>query len=98
MAQDRVTLHYTSTSLSQVFNDIEKTFNIKLSFNSEVVKEQYITFHLEEATLDEILLAIENQVNITFKKESDRYYVIKTIRFLFKCNIDLVFNGQQYLI
>lgn len=78
-AQEKVSVQYTNTPLSQVFNDIEKNFDIKLSFNSEVVDEQYITFKLEEVTLNEILLAIENQVNITFIKESDRYYVIKRL-------------------
>jgi len=79
MAQEMVSVQYTSTPLSQVFNDIERKFNIKLSFNSDVVEEQYITFKLENATLDEILFTIENQVNITFRKESNRYYVIKRL-------------------
>ncbi len=78
-AQEKVSVQYSGTPLSQVFNDIEKKFNIKLSFNSEVVEEQFITFQMEEVTLDEIFLAIENQVNITFRKESDRYYVIKRL-------------------
>lgn len=79
MSQEKASVQYSSTPLNQVFIDIEKKFNIKLSFNSEIVNEQFITFQLEEATLDEILIAIETQVNIEFRKESDRYYVIKKI-------------------
>lgn len=79
MSQEKASVQYSSTPLNQVFIDIEKKFNIKLSFNSEIVNEQFITFQLEDATLDEILIAIETQVNIEFRKESDRYYVIKKI-------------------
>jgi hypothetical protein len=79
MSQDKTSVNFTNTPLSQVFVDIEKKFNIKLSFNSDIVTDQFVTFQLEDATLDEILIAIETQVNIEFKKESDRYYVIKKI-------------------
>ncbi|MGM5469140.1 TonB-dependent receptor domain-containing protein [Flavobacteriaceae bacterium LMO-SS05] len=79
MSQEKASVQYTSTPLSQVIIDIERKFNIKLSFNSEIVNEQFITAQLENATLDEILIAIESQVNITFKKESDRYYIIKKL-------------------
>ena len=79
ISQEKVSVQYTGTPLEQVFNDIEEKFNIKLSFNSDVVNDQFITFKLQDATLDEILLAIETQVNITFRKESERYYIIKKL-------------------
>jgi hypothetical protein len=79
MSQEKASVQYSSTPLNQVFIDIEKKFSIKLSFNSEIVNEQFITFQFEDATLDEILIAIETQVNIEFRKESERYYVIKKI-------------------
>jgi len=79
MPQSKASVHYTNTPLNQVFADIEAKFDIKLSFNSEVVEEQFATIQLDDATLDEILFAIETQVNITFRKESDRYYVIKRL-------------------
>ena len=79
MSQEKMSVKYIDTPLGQVFNDIEKKFNIKLSFNSDIVKEQFITFELEDATLDEIFFAIETQVNITFRKESERYYIIKKL-------------------
>jgi len=79
MSQERASVQYSGTPLAEVFNDIEKKFNIKFSFNSDIVNEQFITFQLEDASLDEILIAIETQVNINFKKESERYYVIKRI-------------------
>ena len=78
-SQEHAAVQYTNTPLSQVFNDIETKFNIKLSFNSDIVVDQFLTFELKDATLEEILLAIENQVNITFRKESERYYVIKKL-------------------
>ena len=67
MSQTKTSVQYVNTPLSQVFKDIETKFNIKLSFNSEVVDEQFITFQLEDTTLDEVLFAIETQVNITFR-------------------------------
>ena len=95
MSQTKASVQYTNTPLSQVFNDIEENFNIKLSFNSEVVEEQFITFKLDDATLDEILFAIENQVNITFRKESDRYYVIKRLP---KSNLTSTQHLQEVVI
>ena len=80
MAQEKeASVQYSSTPLDEVFTDIENKFNIKFSYNSELVHDQFITFQLEDATLDEILLAIETQVNINFRKESERYYVIKRL-------------------
>ena len=79
MSQEKTSVKYSGTPLSQVFSDIEKNFNIKLSFNSDIVNDQFITFELENATIDEIFFAIETQVNITFRKESERYYIIKKL-------------------
>ncbi|WP_242203316.1 TonB-dependent receptor plug domain-containing protein [Aestuariivivens insulae] len=80
IAQQTTTVNYLNTPLSEAFADLEKTFNVKFSFNSEIVNNRAITFNLSEATLDEILINIEEQLFLKFKKESNRYYTVKLVK------------------
>lgn len=77
MSQGKTSLEYINSPLSEVIVDIEKKFNIKLSYNSELIGTLFITFQSNEATLQDIFIAIEAQTNIEFSKASERYYIIK---------------------
>ena len=77
ISQNRVSINYSNLPLSDVIIDVEKKFNIKLSYNSSIINDKFISLHIEDAILDEVLIALEDQANIKFKKESDRYYTIK---------------------
>jgi hypothetical protein len=79
MSQEKTSVQYTNTPLGQVFIELEKAFNVKFSFNSELVDNQIITINLQDTTLDEVLIAIETQVNIKFRKESERYYTVRAL-------------------
>ena len=77
MSQERVSVDYTELPLSDVIIDIEKKFNIKLSFNPELITAHFISFKSAEASLQEVFIAIESQTNIEFSKVSELYYIIK---------------------
>ena len=77
IAQQTANVDYLDTPLIEAFSDLEKTFNVKFSFNSELVNYRVVTLSLEKATLEEILFSIEEILFLKFKKESERYYTVK---------------------
>ena len=83
-SQNTVSIDYSELELSKAFIDIEKKFNIKLSFNSNLTDNKRITIKLDNVSLEEILLAFEEKANIIFEKITGRYYIIKE-----KAKIDL---------
>jgi hypothetical protein len=77
LAQENASVTYSNTPLSDVISDIEEKFDIKLSFNSELIKNQFVTFQQEDILLFDLFVAIEEQSNIKFSQVSDRYYILK---------------------
>ncbi|WP_242092402.1 TonB-dependent receptor domain-containing protein [Aestuariivivens sediminicola] len=79
-AQQTKSVDYMDTPLSEAFADLERSFNIKLSFNSELVNNRFITLQLENAVLEDILYHIETKLFLKFKKESRRYYTVRILK------------------
>lgn len=79
-AQQTTSVSYDNVPLSIVFPELEQTFNVKFSFNSELVNNRNLTLDLENASLEEILANIEDKLFLKFKKVSDRYYTVKITR------------------
>ena len=77
MSQKKSSLSFNNTPLIDVIFELEKKFDIKLSFNSELITNQVITFKNEEALLESVFNAIERQIEIEFVKVTNRYYSIK---------------------
>ena len=77
MSQEKTSIDYDNLPLSEVITDIEIKFNIKLSFDSELINNVFITLHQNDTTLQDVFNAIEDQTNIEFSKASRRYYIIK---------------------
>ncbi|MDO5978871.1 TonB-dependent receptor domain-containing protein [Flavivirga spongiicola] len=77
MSQKRTSFVYDNTALNDVIIELEKEFNIKLSFNSELIENQFVTFQSDDALLETALNIIEEQTNIKFIRISERYYIIK---------------------
>ncbi|NMH89349.1 TonB-dependent receptor domain-containing protein [Flavivirga algicola] len=77
MSQKKGSFVYNRTPLNDVIIELEKEFDIKLSFNSELIENQFVTFQSEDALLESVLNAIEGQTNIEFFKVSERYYILK---------------------
>lgn len=76
-SQSTTSIDYSELELSKAFINIERKFNIKLSYNSSLTNNRFITLKLDNASLEEILFAFEKEVNIKFKKITGRYYIIK---------------------
>lgn len=77
MPQKKASLLFKNTPLNDVIVKLETKFDIKLSFNSELITNQTITFNSVDATLEEAIIAIEEQTNVEFEKVTERYYIIK---------------------
>ena len=77
-SQEKVSIEYDKQPLVSVLSDIEQKFNIKFSFNSELVNNQIVSYTKTIVTLEDLLLTIENQTKLEFKKISKRYYLIKS--------------------
>lgn len=77
VSQKKTSLLFNNTPLNAVIVEVETKFDIKLSFNSELITNQTITFNSEEATLEDAIIAIEEQTNIEFEKVTERYYILR---------------------
>ena len=68
---------YDKTPLKKVLIDIEKHFQVSISYNSKIVKGKVITLKEIPDTLQGTLDAISNQTTLTFRKISPTSYVLK---------------------
>lgn len=75
-AQKKQTFNFIDTDLEVVLNKVESVFNIKFSYSSEIVENKKLTF-VQEATLETVLAAIENQTQIYSQQINNRYYILK---------------------
>ncbi|WP_299608242.1 TonB-dependent receptor [uncultured Aquimarina sp.] len=75
-SQKTESLSYDKISLEEVLKNLEDSYNIKFSFNPEIVKKQQVTTPSKNI-LSDILKEIESQSSIFFEKINDRYYVIR---------------------
>jgi outer membrane cobalamin receptor len=76
-AQDDTSVNYSNTPLNVVIEDIEEKFNIRLSYDVDLIIDQRIALIRENISLQSLLLEIENQTTIQFDKVDDRFYIIK---------------------
>ena len=65
--------------LETVLKNIETTFNVKFSYNSELVNGVFISLDNKKRTLDEVLFDISLVTNFQFNKIDDKYiYITKS--------------------
>ncbi|MDU8884675.1 TonB-dependent receptor [Yeosuana sp. MJ-SS3] len=76
-SQEKVSVSYSNTPLSEVISDIETKFDIRLSFNPQLTSNQYVTYQNISVSLLELFIEIEGQTSIQFDKANDRFYLIK---------------------
>ena len=67
---------YENVPLEKVLKDLERFYNIKFSFNPEIVKNETTTL-TSKNSLEEILENIESQTSVFFERINTRYYVIR---------------------
>ena len=76
-SQESDSVSYSNTPLSEVIADVESKFNIRLSFNPQLILNQFVTYQSSNVSLSELFIEIEGQTNIQFDKANDRFYLIK---------------------
>lgn len=75
-SQEKHELIFDNVNLQFALNSIEKTFDVKFSFKSDIVENKYFSFN-QTTSLNTVLNAIEEQTDINFQKASDRYYILQ---------------------
>jgi hypothetical protein len=75
-SQETMSRSYEESSLTEILKDVEKRFNVKFSFNSEIIEGKQITATFNEISLEDVLFKIEIEFHIQFNKISERYYTI----------------------
>ncbi|MEM6719528.1 MAG: TonB-dependent receptor [Bacteroidota bacterium] len=68
---------YDKTPLKTVLVDIEKRFEVSISYNSKIVQGKVITLQKLPETLSETLDVISEQTQLTFRKITANSYVLK---------------------
>ena len=76
-AQNNVTLSFEKEPLENVLTTVEKAFNIKFSYRTELVKDKTITLQLKNASLNTVIQRIQEQASVVIEKEDNRYYNIR---------------------
>jgi len=75
-SQKTAEIDQKEVSLDTILESIEKSYDIKFSYNPEIIKDKHVSIS-EEHALHKILAQIQLQALIVFEKINDRYYIIK---------------------
>ncbi|MBD0831234.1 TonB-dependent receptor plug domain-containing protein [Aestuariibaculum sediminum] len=79
-SQVKVSVNYSDVPLSEVLLDLESKFNVKFAYNANSIGQQSISLIAQESLLEDILIDIESISDISFTKETKRYYTVKKIK------------------
>ena len=63
--------------LKKLINQLEKEYEVRISFNSKLVASFYCVSFSTEKSLEQKLIHLEKQTNLSFEKISKRYIVVK---------------------
>ncbi len=70
-------ISYQDTPLIEILTALEDIYNLKFSFNSDVVSAINVTLGMKSPKLEKVLAAIEEQSKLIFEKVNSRYYIVK---------------------
>lgn len=68
--------HFNKEKMAIVLTELERHFKVKFSYIDKIVNNKQITLKIKEQTLAQILIKIEENSNLKFKKLNSRYYTI----------------------
>ncbi|WP_299226190.1 TonB-dependent receptor [uncultured Psychroserpens sp.] len=68
--------NFNNETLVDVFEIIEDVYNVKFSYNDDIVQAKIINLKGEKRTINELLTAIEEQTNLRFEIINKRYIVV----------------------
>ena len=74
-SQEKQSLSFDNIQLQIVLMEVEKVFEVKFSFETEIVENKYFSFS-QTASLEDVLKAIEEQVGIVSQRVNERYYTL----------------------
>lgn len=77
ISQEKVSFAYKNTPLNKVLADIEKEFDVKFSFDSDLIANLVFNYSEKGVILQEILKVIESQTGFEIQQVSERYYNIR---------------------
>nr|WP_321233963.1 TonB-dependent receptor [uncultured Psychroserpens sp.] len=75
-SQENSSVSYQQVPLEDVLKDIESKYDVKFSFKTKLIDNQFITLNETKITLEDLLQIITLQSKISFKKITDRYYTL----------------------
>lgn len=70
------TIFFENEDLEKALNSIEKIYDVKFSYQSELLQNKKITLEKEARTLDETLFEISLVTDILFQKINDTYFYL----------------------
>ncbi|WP_282125451.1 carboxypeptidase-like regulatory domain-containing protein [Marinifilum flexuosum] len=73
----KIDIVFENVGFTQVLTHLEKEFDLKFSYNVQLVENKKITISGRKLDKNEVFRIIEQQVPIVFKKISKRYYIVK---------------------
>jgi hypothetical protein len=77
LAQNNGTFSFENEPLENVLTAIEKTYDVKFSYNAALAENKTITLQVTDASLNTVIQRLQKQVPIVFEKVSERYYIIR---------------------
>ena len=77
-SQDTITkeIQYENIPLETILSNIEVTYNVKFSFESDLISEDLLSLEKDERTLEKLLFEISLLTNLQFNKINNTYYYI----------------------
>lgn len=78
LSQNNVDFSFSNEPLQEALTTIEKAYDIKFSYRTELVKDKVITLEIKNATLDIVFQRLQELAGIVFEKVNERYYIIKS--------------------
>ncbi len=69
-------IQYKNIPIETILSNIEITYGVKFSFESDLISEELLSLEKDERTLEELLFEISLLTNLQFNKINNTYYYI----------------------
>lgn len=75
--QEKVNEQFVNQPLSEVFHVLEEIYHLKLAYDPELIKGIEITIDIQDLDIEEALVAIFENTELSFDKVKSNYYTIR---------------------
>ncbi|QKX04789.1 TonB-dependent receptor plug domain-containing protein [Aquimarina sp. TRL1] len=76
-ANAQVTKTYKETSLQTLLNEIETSYQVIFSYDNEVVQNKKVSIHINNSSIEDILISLRELTTLEFKKVTERQIIIR---------------------